>query len=143
VWGEGPLTAKLWVVGQDPGENEVIQGRPFVPTAPAGRMLNGALKLACVKREEVYITNVRKCLPPKNASAEDLELALLHCAPYLDSELLEGNPNCILSLGAPALLRLTGRKELVKKWQGSLFKADECGFDNDSNGTRRDTPKAR
>jgi len=72
-----------------------------------------------------------------------LELGLLHSAPYLDEELGAGSPNSILALGAPALLRLTGRKELVKKWQGSVFKGSECGFDGSNGGTTSSPTETR
>lgn len=86
-----------------------------------------ALKLAGTKRENVYLTNARKCLPPKDATAKESEEALAHCAQYLDAEMADITPNVILTLGAPALLRVTGRRELLKKWAGTVFKSTEVG----------------
>ena len=130
VKGEGPIgSARVWVVGQGPGWNEMVEGRPFMQYAPSGRYLDGALKLAGVRREDVYITNARKCLPPlwrKLMPDEDNE-SMACCAKYLDEEMAQGKPNVILTLGAPAFQRLTGRKELIKKFQGSVFRAEELG----------------
>ena len=139
VPGEGPIkTAKVWIVGQDPGEHEFDEGRPFVEWAPSGKYLSGVLKLAGVRRSDIYITNVRKCWPPwqEKPSTKELDEALLHCAKYLDEEMAQGSPNVIITLGADAAKRLTGRDQLIKKWQGSVFKSEELG---DAGGQERTT----
>lgn len=134
VGGEGPIaTATIWLVGQDPGEHEFHEGRPFVEWAASGKYVNAALKLAGVRREGVYVTNVRKCWPPDGASPKDMETALGYCAKYLDEEMAKGKPNVIIAIGADAMKRLTGRGELIKKWQGSTWKAEELGDGSNAN----------
>lgn len=64
VPGEGPSTADIMIIGEGPGQEEDDQGRPFV--GRAGKLLTQALESAGLKREEVFITNVVKCRPPKN-----------------------------------------------------------------------------
>jgi len=64
VFGEGNLKAKILILGQAPGSKEDEEGRPFV--GRAGRLLDNLLRLAGLKREEVFITSVLKCFPPKN-----------------------------------------------------------------------------
>ncbi|MEM3943599.1 MAG: uracil-DNA glycosylase [Thermofilaceae archaeon] len=64
VPGEGNPNARVMLVGEAPGYNEDVQGRPFV--GAAGNLLNELLGLAGLRREEVFITNVVKCRPPEN-----------------------------------------------------------------------------
>lgn len=128
VTGDGPIrTAKVWIIGQDPGQQEIDNKKPFVEYAPSGRYVGSGLRLAGCRRDAVYVTNARKCLPPKGASEKELAEALAHCRTYLDKEMEYGSPNVILCLGAAAAASVTGRTALIKKWQGAVFRAEELG----------------
>lgn len=86
VLGEGPCTAKLIIIGEAPGLEEEVQGRPFV--GKSGKLLNALLKQAGIRRSEVYITNVLKCRPLKKITPEMLECCkpnlLLELAPFTE-----------------------------------------------------------
>ena len=107
VPGEGPLNAKVMVVGEAPGRNEDIQGRPFV--GAAGQLLNRLLELAGLKREQVYITNIVKCRPPGNRDPQEDEVKA--CLPYLLHQIRLIRPKLIIAVGrhaARTLLELAG-----------------------------------
>ncbi|MDH5686234.1 MAG: uracil-DNA glycosylase, partial [Hadesarchaea archaeon] len=72
VPGEGPLNAEILFCGEAPGHNEDLQAKPFVGSA--GKFLNELLKIAGLLREDVYVTNVAKCRPPKNRDPSDDEI---------------------------------------------------------------------
>ena len=102
VYGEGPLNAKIMLVGEAPGETEDVLGRPFV--GKAGKMLDHILKGAGLIREEIYITNVVKCRPTKDGknrtpTAEEIEI----CGKYLQGEIEMVKPRVICPMGASAL----------------------------------------
>ena len=107
VPGEGPLNADVMVVGEAPGKNEDLQGRPFV--GAAGQLLNKLLELAGLKREEVYITNIVKCRPPGNRDPQEDEIQA--CLPYLLRQIQLIKPKLIIAVGrhaARTLLQLAG-----------------------------------
>jgi DNA polymerase len=121
VPGEGPLDARLVVVGEGPGVNEDQQGRPFV--GRAGELLNEILAAMGCPRETVYICNVIKCRPPDNRKpiADEVEA----CMPYLHRQLAIIRPKVILALGATAaeaLLNtrasLTALRNQVHRYRG-------------------------
>ncbi len=96
VFGEGDPQTNLMFVGEAPGEQEDIQGRPFV--GRAGQLLNRFLNLYGVNREKVYITNVVKCRPPNNRNPEVDEIE--SCYPFLEKQIELIEPKVILCLGA-------------------------------------------
>jgi DNA polymerase len=98
VPGEGPLDAKLVVVGEGPGANEDAQGRPFV--GRAGDLLNEILAAIDCPRETVYIANVVKCRPPDNRKPLGEEVDA--CLPYLHRQLALIRPKVVLAMGATA-----------------------------------------
>ena len=107
VPGEGPLDARVMVVGEAPGRKEDEQGRPFV--GPAGQLLNSLLELAGLSRSRVYITNVVKCRPPGNRDPRDEEVEA--CLPYLIRQIRLIKPGLIIAVGRHAgrtLYRLAG-----------------------------------
>ena len=106
VPGEGPLDARLVVVGEGPGANEDAQGRPFV--GRAGDLLTDILKAMGCPRETVYICNVVKCRPPSNRKpmADEMEA----CLPYLHRQLAIVRPKVILAMGATAAEALLNTK---------------------------------
>lgn len=95
VPGEGNPCTNVMLVGEAPGFNEDLQGKPFV--GAAGNLLNELLKVAGLSRQEVFITNVVKCRPPGNRDPEDSEIAA--CEPYLIAQLKAIEPKIIVSLG--------------------------------------------
>lgn len=99
VPGEGNSHAFLFFVGEAPGYNEDQEGRPFV--GQAGRILEELLALASLKREQVYITNLVKCRPPRNRPPRKKEIGT--CSPYLDSALEILKPKVLVPLGRYSL----------------------------------------
>ncbi|MCX8205624.1 MAG: type-4 uracil-DNA glycosylase [Candidatus Micrarchaeota archaeon] len=95
VPGEGSPHAKIMLVGEAPGENEDLQGRPFV--GRAGQLLNEMLAEIGLRRENVFITNIVKCRPPGNRDPLPEEKAI--CSPYLDMQIECIQPKIIVCLG--------------------------------------------
>lgn len=97
VFGTGGAQARWLVVGEAPGEQEDLQGQPFV--GPAGKLLDNMLSAVGLSRSspEVFITNALKCRPPANRNPQPEEMA--QCAPYLRRQIELIQPNVILALG--------------------------------------------
>ncbi len=98
VPGEGNLGAELMFVGEAPGRDEDIQGRPFV--GRAGQLLTKIIQAMQFKREEVYITNIVKCRPPENRNPHKQEIEM--CQEYLREQLEMIKPEVIVTLGKVA-----------------------------------------
>ena len=96
VFGEGDPQTNLIFVGEAPGEQEDLQGRPFV--GRAGQLLTKFLNLYGVSRDKVYITNVVKCRPPNNRNPAPDEIEA--CYPFLEKQIELIAPEVILCLGA-------------------------------------------
>jgi uracil-DNA glycosylase len=104
VFGVGNPEARLMFVGEAPGEDEDLQGYPFV--GKAGQLLTKMIEAMGLRREDVYICNTVKCRPPNNRNPEPDEL--LACEPFLKGQLGAVKPEAIVTLGkfaAQALLR--------------------------------------
>jgi DNA polymerase len=112
VPGEGNAAASLMVVGEGPGEQEDLSGRPFV--GRAGELLDKMLLAIETPRPTVYIANVVKCRPPRNRTP--LPDERLACLPYLHRQIALVRPKVLLALGATAAEALLG----VKKPLGDL-----------------------
>lgn len=97
--GKGDVNARIMVVGEAPGANEDVVGRPFV--GRSGSLLNQLLSGAGIDPSDVYITNAVKCRPPDNSKPEKKQLKA--CRKYLDRELQVVRPTHVLLLGATAL----------------------------------------
>lgn len=95
VPGEGPSDAEILLIGEGPGQNEDMQGRPFI--GAAGKFLSELLAQAGLKREDVWITNVVKSRPPGNRDPLPDELAA--CGEFLDRQIAALNPKIIITLG--------------------------------------------
>jgi uracil-DNA glycosylase family 4 len=108
VAGEGPPRVEVMVIGEAPGREEDLSGRPFV--GRAGRMLSEALNLAGVNREEVFVTNVVKCRPPGNRvpAREEIETCTSN---YLANEVRLLKPKVTVLLGKTAIRAVTGLRE--------------------------------
>ncbi|MBW1991211.1 MAG: uracil-DNA glycosylase [Deltaproteobacteria bacterium] len=117
VFGEGSPTAALMFIGEAPGEEEDLQGRPFV--GPAGQLLNNLLNKLGLSREEVYIANVVKSRPPGNREPEADEIAA--CFPFLEKQIRAIRPKVIVTLGRVATQTLLNTRtpltRLRGKWQ--------------------------
>ncbi len=98
VFGEGNPRARLVFVGEGPGRDEDIQGRPFV--GRAGQLLTKIIQAMKLERKDVYICNVVKCRPPGNRNPEPDEVA--SCEPFLTKQIESINPEIIVSLGSVA-----------------------------------------
>ena len=115
VPGDGPLNARVMLVGEAPGETEDEGGRPF--TGRAGMELERYLKEAGLKREEVYITNLVKCRPPGNADPTPETIDA--CAPrWLEREIAEIEPEIVVTLGRFSSRYLTGSEDTMEHLHG-------------------------
>jgi DNA polymerase len=127
VFGEGSAGAEMMLVGEQPGDREDIEGRPFV--GPAGKLLDRALEQAGIDREAVYVTNVVKHFKwvPRGKKRihrkPNLE-EIRACAPWLAAELAEVQPTALICLGATAAQALLGREFRVTKRRGELLESD-------------------
>ena len=98
VPGEGPLNAKVMLIGQNPGADEDETGRPFV--GKAGKYLTKTLAEYGIKREDVFITNIVKHVSPENRKPYPDEVGA--CLPYLNTQISIIKPKIIVLLGASA-----------------------------------------
>jgi uracil-DNA glycosylase family 4 len=98
VPGEGPLNAKVMLVGQNPGTEEDRTGKPFV--GRSGKFLNATLNKAGVNREELFITNIVKHVTPKNRRPLPDEIAA--CVPYLEAQISKIKPTIVVLMGSVA-----------------------------------------
>jgi uracil-DNA glycosylase family 4 len=117
VPGEGPILGPVLLLGEAPGRDEDAAGRPFV--GRAGRILDATLGAARLPREQVFITNVVKCRPPKNRRPKPDEVAT--CRPYLMGQIACVQPRVIVTLGATALRGLLGPGHELKTTRGKLL----------------------
>jgi uracil-DNA glycosylase family 4 len=117
VFGEGNVRAKLMLIGEGPGYDEDIQGRPFV--GKAGQLLTKILQSINLKREEVYITNIIKCRPPQNRNPEPDEIQ--SCHPFLLRQINAIRPKIICALGTFAAQTLLKTESKITSLRGRLF----------------------
>lgn len=115
VFGEGHPHARVMFVGEAPGRQEDLQGRPFV--GPAGQLLDRILENAMgLRREEVYIANVNKCRPPDNRDPEPDEVAA--CLPFLRRQIRLIRPEVLVTLGRVATHNLLGVSTSMRRLRG-------------------------
>ncbi len=114
VFGEGSPNARLVFVGEGPGREEDLEGRPFV--GEAGRLLTRIIKAMRLTREEVYICNVVKCRPPGNRDPERDEIEV--CIPFLKRQLSIISPEVICVLGRIAGQNLLGMDFKITRERG-------------------------
>ena len=98
VPGEGNVKTELMFVGEGPGHDEDLQGRPFV--GKAGQLLTKIIQAMTYDRSEVFITNIVKCRPPSNRVPHRDEIRV--CTPYLLEQIRNIRPKVIVTLGKPA-----------------------------------------
>jgi DNA polymerase len=116
VFGEGNPDARLMFIGEGPGREEDLQGRPFV--GDAGKLLNRLIERMGFKREDVYITNVVKCRPPMNRDPEQDEIAT--CMPFLKRQIGIISPEVIMTLGRIAAQSILGVKTPISRLRGKF-----------------------
>ncbi len=117
VPGEGNPEADLMFVGEGPGQEEDLSGRPFV--GAAGRLLTKMIEPMGFGRSEVYIANVIKCRPPGNRTPLPEEIAA--CSPYLERQIARIAPRVIVALGAPAARTLVSSTEGINALRGKVY----------------------
>lgn len=120
VFGTGRHDAELMFVGEAPGRDEDLEGKPFV--GRAGQLLTDIIKAMKLSREEVYIANVIKCRPPENRNPEPDELE--SCRPYIRRQVELIRPRVIVTLGRFALQSLTGKTYSIGTVRGSWMDLD-------------------
>ena len=126
VFGEGPIGARVMLVGEQPGDQEDREGRPFV--GPAGRLLDSALDEAGIDRDDVYVTNAVKHFKWKPDRGGKRRIhdkpnwtEVGACLPWLHSELALVKPEVVVCLGATAAQALLGRSARVGELRGRLL----------------------
>jgi len=130
VTGEGPPTARLMLVGEQPGDQEDLAGRPFV--GPAGQVLDKALAEAGVPRAETYVTNAVKHFKHEPRGKRRLHKTpdageVAACRWWLDAERRLVRPRVIVALGATAVLSVLGKPAAIGKLrQQALQLADQA-----------------
>ena len=112
VFGEGSPEAGIMFIGEAPGHEEDLQGRPFV--GEAGQLLTKLIEKMGLKRESVYIANIIKCRPPMNRDPQEEEMSV--CSPYLDRQIEIISPKVIVSLGRISTYTLMGLKGPISKF---------------------------
>ena len=121
VFGEGPEDAELVLVGEQPGDQEDLAGRPFV--GPAGQVLDAALRAAGIPRERIYLTNAVKHFRfeprgKKRIHQRPTASQIRACKPWVAAELETIRPRVIVCLGATAALSLIGSRFRISAERG-------------------------
>lgn len=117
VFGMGDPQADLMFIGEAPGENEDLQGLPFV--GRAGELLDKILAAIKMHRSQVYIANIIKCRPPQNRTPRSDEVAA--CLPYLYQQIELIRPKLIVCLGLVAAKNLLKVEYTVERFRSTLF----------------------
>jgi len=117
VLGEGSPHAKLMFVGEGPGEQEDLSGRPFV--GRAGQLLDKMIVAMGLSRADVFIANIVKCRPPNNRFPEPDEVET--CSPFLFKQIETIRPEVIVGLGKCASQTLLKTETVISKLRGNFF----------------------
>jgi uracil-DNA glycosylase len=131
VFGEGSSNAKVIFVGEQPGDQEDLQGKPFV--GPAGRVLDKALEAAGIDRREAYVTNAVKHFKweprgKRRIHKKPNQLEIMACRPWLEAEIAVLKPEVIVCLGATAAQSLLGRAFKVTQRRGEMMPHSGAAF---------------
>jgi DNA polymerase len=126
VFGEGAAHADVVFVGEQPGDQEDLEGRPFV--GPAGKLLDKALVEAGIDRDQVYVTNVVKHFKWQARGKRRIHQKpnwreIAACRPWLDTEIALLEPRVLVCLGATAAQALLGRDFRVSRQRGELVES--------------------
>src|SRR5918995_1092291 len=135
VFGEGPRTASVMLVGEQPGDKEDVAGAPFV--GPAGQLLDRALVAAGIDRTTVYVTNIVKHFKWKRAGHVPGKRRLHDkpnayevsaCRPWLEAEIANVGPRVVVCLGSTAAQGLLGKTFRVTRQRGEFFETELAPF---------------
>jgi uracil-DNA glycosylase len=131
VLGEGPVGAAIAFVGEQPGDQEDLQGRPFV--GPAGQLLNRAMSEAGIDRNRSYLTNAVKHFKFEQRGKRRIHQKptageVRHYRWWLDKELTLVHPRLIVALGATAVLALAGKALPIARFRGKADFAGRLGY---------------
>jgi DNA polymerase len=126
VFGEGARHTKVMFVGEQPGNEEDLQGKPFV--GPAGRLFDEALEQAGIDRRQTYVTNVVKHFKweprgKRRIHKKPNSTEIKACRPWLEAEIAAVKPKVIVCLGATAAQALLGHQFRVSKQRGEFFES--------------------
>jgi len=120
VFGDGNINSKIMIVGEGPGANEDMEGKPFV--GRAGKLLDKMLESIQLDRTKVYITNVVNFRPPENRKPTEEEIN--RYLPFLISHIEIINPKILLLLGSTALNTLIGSETVISKARGKWIQKE-------------------
>ncbi len=120
VFGVGNESADVMFIGEGPGEQEDLQGEPFV--GPAGKLLDTMLQIIDLDRTQVYIANIVKCRPPRNRDPLPDEQAA--CMPWLERQLALVDPKILVFLGRIAAMAFIKPDFRITKEHGQWFDVD-------------------
>ncbi|MCK4327062.1 MAG: uracil-DNA glycosylase [Candidatus Diapherotrites archaeon] len=124
VPGEGNPNARIMFVGEAPGRNEDLRGKPFI--GAAGKVFDRMLAAAGLERSEVFVTNILKCRPPGNR--DPLPEEIKACTPYLDRQIKAIKPEVVCTLGnfatAYAMEKFGMRPQRIGLVHGQAFRVD-------------------
>jgi len=131
VFGEGARAAGVMLVGEQPGDQEDLAGKPFV--GPAGRLLDQALEEAGIDRRQAYVTNVVKHFKWQPRGKRRIHqkpnwAEMAACRPWLDAELEVVGPEVVVCLGATAAQALIGRDFRVSRQRGELVESPLASY---------------
>ena len=115
VFGVGPKTADVMFIGEGPGEQEDLQGEPFV--GPAGKLLDDMMSIIDLNRQNSYIANIVKCRPPRNRDPQEAEQDA--CIEYLRNQVALVRPKVIVCLGRIAAKRLIDPEFRITRQHGT------------------------
>jgi uracil-DNA glycosylase family protein len=127
VFGAGPSTARIMLVGEQPGDQEDRAGAPFV--GPAGKLLDRALVDAGIERRDTYVTNAVKHFKwvprgKRRIHSKPSSMEIQACHPWLEEEIRVVSPEAIVCLGATAAQALLGKSFRVTKQRGEFVKSN-------------------
>ncbi len=117
VFGEGNKKAKLMIVGEGPGYDEDVQGKPFV--GKAGQLLTKIIEAIHLRRDEVYIANIIKCRPPQNRNPEPDEIQ--SCSPFVLKQIEAIGPCIICALGTFAAQTMLKTESKISMLRGRFY----------------------
>jgi DNA polymerase len=123
VFGEGNPSAGMLFIGEGPGRDEDLTGRPFV--GKAGELLERMLGAIGLQRSQVYIANIVKCRPPDNRTPTSAEAQ--RCLPYLRRQIELIRPKVIVTLGATPLRELLGVQAGITRIRGQWQRLEMLG----------------
>ena len=128
VFGEGPVAARLMLVGEQPGDREDLQGHPFV--GPAGRLLDEALEQLGWPRDQLYLTNAVKHFKyelrgKRRMHKSPAQREVQACAPWLEQEIATVDPDAIVALGATAARAVLGHAVPVLANRGQWLSRED------------------